>query len=137
VRGSPFFRSVLTFGLLLAVAPLVWRLTHAQERAAKPVAERVPEVSTIRLRLTFSHLPDSLRLLHLGKEVWSALPRTLELERSLSLSYPPEGVDLEFQLQWPENTPCAMRVRLTDPSGREHERTLWGEGKTSDVLTFP
>jgi hypothetical protein len=31
----------------------------------------------------------------------------------------------------------AAQVRLTDPEGTDHVRYLWGEGPTSDVLTFP
>jgi hypothetical protein len=137
VRGSPFLRSLLALALLLAAAPLVWRITHGREASTTAVAEAGPQTKSIRLQVTFTQLPLSFRVLHLGKEVWSATSRTPEIEQNLSIPYPPEGVDLEFELAWPERTVCAMRVQLTDPDGQEYERTIWGEGKTSEVLTFP
>ena len=61
-----------------------------------------------------------------------------EVQETLQLEYPREGIDLEIQVTWPPaEKPAAMRVKITDPDGNEHEKTIWGRGEMDEVLTFP
>ena len=139
MRGSPLLRALLAFLAILSLGYPLWRLTRADEASAVeagPVA--LPTAREIALHLTFSTRPSKLRLLHLGKEVWSAAPPAAEVNHKLSLAYPREGIDLQFQVEFPEGAPlAAMRVQLTDPAGNEREKSLWGTGTIDDVLTFP
>ena len=124
--------------MLLALAPALWRLTHAAEKA-RPSAVVSPTAvrNTIRLHLTFAPRPSSFRVLHLGKAVWSATVGNNEMEQTLEVPFPEQGIDLEFQIAWPEDVVGALRVRLTDPKHREHDKSVWGRGATTEVLTFP
>ena len=139
MRGSPLLRALLAFGLLLLLALPIARLTRAPATAAPPPApaERAP-AGEIQLALTFTVQPTQLRVRHLGREIWATVPTGLDLEQTVSVPFPAEGVDLEFEAKFPEGAPlAALRVRLTDPTGGKHEQTCWGRGEIDEVLTFP
>jgi len=91
----------------------------------------------VHLQIDFTTPPKTFRLLSLGKEVWNESAPGETIEHDLTLAYPKEGVDLQFELSWPENVRSSARVRLTDPQGAEHEKGIWGSGPTTEVLTFP
>ena len=139
MRGSPLFRAAIAFFVLLALGFPLWRLTHAAEASqtpAQPVA--IVQAKAIHLQLDFTLPPKKIQVLHLGKEVWSEDAPPAEMERDVPLVYPDQGVDLQFHIEWPEDAPlAAMRVKLTDPAGDTHEKSLWGKGVVDDVLTFP
>ena len=78
-----------------------------------------------------------MQILHLGKVVWSGDAPAENAETRIEVPYPEQGIELVFSITWPEGAPAAMRVRLRAPSGDEHERTIWGEGETTEVLSFP
>ena len=63
--------------------------------------------------------------------------RASDVTKTLTLAYPKEGVDLAVEVAWPEDVEGALRLRLTDPDGNEHDKTLWGRGKMEEVVTFP
>lgn len=137
MRGSPLFRALVAFGFILLLGLPLARMT----RAAAVVAAVVPHsesVREIRLALTFTVRPTSVRVRHLGKEIWTVQPAEMESEKTVSLLFPKEGVDLEFEAKFSDGAPlAAMRVRLTDPEGGEHEKTCWGRGEIDEVLSFP
>ncbi len=142
MRGSPLLRALLAFGLILLCALPLARLTTARAVRPEPTTPTVGAGSAtlreIQLKLTFTALPSTLRVRHLGKEIWSANPTAPELEQTVQIPFPTEGVDLEFEAKFPDGTPlAAMRVHLTDPDGGEHQRTCWGTGEIDEVLTFP
>ena len=92
----------------------------------------------IHLQLDATTVPKSVKVMHLGKVLWEETTPTAQMEKTLQLPYPEEGVDLRFQIEWPAEGPLAgMRVRLTDPTGTEHEKSIWGQGSAEEVLTFP
>lgn len=137
MRGSPFTRAVIAFAVLLFLGWPLWRLTHVE--AQPPAAETVSAAATlndIRLQLTFTTAPTELAVLHLGKVVWSEPSPGPEIARTLHIPYPKEGVDLQFQMQFPDAL-AAMRIRLTDPDGTERAKTIWGRGAVDEVVTFP
>ena len=47
------------------------------------------------------------------------------------------SVDLAVEVAWPEDVEGALRLRLTDPDGDEHDKTIWGRGVMQEIVTFP
>jgi hypothetical protein len=139
MRGSPLFRAAIALFVLLALGFPLWRLTRATEAPQAPAPPAAaPETKAIHLQLDFTLPPKKIQVLNLGKEVWSENAPATGIERDLPLAYPDQGVDLQFHIEWPEDAPlAALRVKLTDPAGDTHEKSLWGKGVVDDVLTFP
>ena len=139
MRGSPILRAVLVFIALLALAPLLWRLTQpADARGVQQPAAPVPAKNAeTELRLTFSALAKRATIEHLGKAVWSKVTPSAEEEFACQIPWPKEGIELHVVVEWPEGTrSAAVRVRLTAPDGTEHDRSVWGDTTADDVLTF-
>lgn len=138
MRGSPLVRALIAFAVLLALGIPLWRLTHAASAPrTPPAAEESALLHDIHLQLVFTHPPAKIAVRHLGETVWEKGTPGVEIGHDLKLAFPNEGVDLEFAIEWPPETWAAARVRLTDPGGDEHERTIWGRGPAEEVLTFP
>lgn len=139
MRGSPLLRAALAFLAILSLGYPLRRLTKATESA--PVAAATPAPATkgeITLQLTFSTPPKNLRVQHLGQPVWSEAAPTAEMERKVEVVFPKEGIDLQFQAEFPEGTErSAVRIRLTDPEGNDSEKSLWGGASIDEVATFP
>jgi len=138
MRGSPLFRALLAFLGILSLGWPLRRLTSATEAVREQPVAVVVAAKEIGLRLSFTLVPKSVKVLHLEKEVWSETAPTAELERSLTLPFPDEGIDLRFQIEWPDDAPlAAMRVTFTDPADDAHEKSVWSQGSADVVLTFP
>lgn len=136
MRGSPIIRALLAFLALLALAPLLAKVTSAAPRVA--AVETVAPTRKVALALTFTALPKRIVILHLGREVFSKAEPAAEEETTLDIPWPEQGGELLFKVEWPADAPlAAMRVRLTDPRDVEIERSLWGAGPTETVLNFP
>ena len=139
MRGSPLIRALIAFLAILALGYPLRQLTRgdsAPEAEAQPPAQ-VAEVNAVSLQLTFTALPTSVRVLHLGVEIWKENPSSAEIERELKMEFPKEGVDLQFEIEWPGESLAAMRAVLTDPEGNTYEKSVWGSGSVTEVLTFP
>ncbi len=138
MRGSPLLRALLAF---LAILSLGWPLRKLTSATDAPPAAPVPagvEAQEIGLRLAFTLVPKSVKVLHLDTEVWSETAPGAEMEHRLKLAFPDEGIDLRFQIEWPDGAPlAAMRATLTDPAGDAHEKSIWGRGRADEVVTFP
>ena len=138
MRGSPLLRTLLAFLAILALGWPLRRLTTAADAPRAQPKAVVAEAKEVGLRLTFTLVPKSVKVLHLGQEVWSETAPTAELEHKLKLAYPAAGIDLVFQIEWPAGAPlAAMRATLTDPAGDAHEHSVWGQGSTDETVTFP
>ena len=139
MRGSPLIRALLAFVIILLAGYPLWHLTEPGPVAAPVDAPEAPaeQARPIHLEFTFTRPPTAVQVLHLGKEVWSGSALETTAETKIEVPYPEQGIELVFSVNWPEGEPAAMRVRLRTPSGDEHERTLWGEGETTEVLSFP
>jgi hypothetical protein len=136
VTGSPLLRALLAFLAIASAGFPLWKLTRPNASTAPPPA--AVALSVIPVALTFSEVPESCSILHLGKALWTQRMPALEVQETLQLEYPREGIDLEIQVTWPPaEKPAALRVRITDPDGNEHEKTLWARGEMDEVLTFP
>ena len=138
MRGSPLLRALLAFLAILALGWPLRRLTGAADAPREQPKAAVVEARDVGLRLTFTLVPKSLKVLHLGQEVWSETAPAAEMERTLKLAYPAAGIDLQFQIEWPADAPlAAMRASLTDPAGDAHEKSVWGQGSVDEAVTFP
>lgn len=138
MRGSPLLRALLAFLAILALGWPLRRLTTAADAPRAQPQAAVAGTQEIGLRLTFTLVPKSVKVLHLGQEVWSETVPVAELERTMKLAYPAAGIDLVFQIEWPADAPlAAMRATLTDPAGDAHEKSVWGQGSVQETVTFP
>jgi hypothetical protein len=141
MRGSPILRALVALLALLALAPLLWRITHpvAAARGVQSQAMAAPEKkSLVEGRLSFSTAATRVTIEHLGKDVWSKASPALDENFSAEIPWPKEGVELHVVVIWPEGTRnAAMRMRLTGPDGTEHDRSVWGVANADEVLTFP
>ncbi|MEO6784815.1 MAG: hypothetical protein ABI318_01675 [Chthoniobacteraceae bacterium] len=138
MRGSPILRAVLVFVALLALAPLLWKLT--QPAVARIVPQPRPQVkrATVEGRLNFSTAATCVVIQHLGRDIWSKASPALAENLSVEIPWPKEGIELHVLITWPGGTRnAAMRVRLTAPDGTEYDRTVWGDATADEVLTFP
>ena len=139
MRGSPLIRALIAFLIILVLGVPLWRLTRAEsdQDAPVPPAPSAPADSAVRLQLTFTSVPTSVKVLHLGQEVWRVESPAQDVEKELRMEYPKEGVDLQFDVEWRGDALAAMKVVFTDPEGTPHEKSVWGRGSVSEVLTFP
>ncbi len=138
MRGSPILRAVLVFLALLALAPLLWKMTRPVLADAAPKPQ--PQVKSARVegRVNFSTAATHVTIQHLGREVWSKASPAMTENFSAEIPWPKEGIELHVLVAWPEGThTAAMRVRLTAPDGTAYDRTVWGDTTADDVLTFP
>ena len=139
MRGSPLLRAFLAFCCIAALGWPLWRLTHPAEATATP-ATTLPEAAAkaIDLQLEFTAVPKRFEVRHLEEAVWTEDAPQVSMERNVPLAFPEKGVDLVFHIEWPADAPlAAVRVRLIDPAGDTHEKSVWGQGTVDEVLTFP
>jgi hypothetical protein len=138
VRGSPLLRAFLAFCLIAAFAWPLWHLTHPMQVVAAAPAQARAENKDIGLQMDFTVLPKRFVVRYLEKDLWTETAPQASMEHQLSLVFPDKGVDLVFHIEWPDDAPlAAARVRLTDPAGDTHEKSVWGQGTVDEVLTFP
>ncbi len=139
MRGSPLFRALAALLVLLALGVPLWRVTHARQTSRSPDAlPNGPPAKEVSMQLDFTLLPRTVAVLYLGKELWSSRTPQPELRGVLRIPWPAEGVDLRFQIDWPDRAPlAAARIRVIAPDGTAHERTLWSKGPADEVLSFP
>jgi hypothetical protein len=55
----------------------------------------------------------------------------------LRLPIPREGIDLSLEIEWQGSDNAAAKLVVSHDDNDPVERTVWGNGKASDVLTFP
>ena len=138
MRGSPIFRAALVFVALLALAPLLWKLTRPTAAQANPKPQPEAKRAMVEARLNFSTAAARVVIQHLGRDVWSKDSPSLSENFSAEIPWPKQGVELHALVKWPEGTrDAAMRVRLTAPDGTEYDRSVWGDATADDVLRFP
>lgn len=138
MRGSPLLRALLAFLAILALGWPLSELTSASD-APRALPQAVATAAReVGLKLNFTLLPKSVKVLHLSQAVWVETAPQAEMEQTLQLTYPAEGIDLQFQIEWPAEAPlAALRVTLTDPAGDAHEKSIWGQGSVEEVVPFP
>jgi hypothetical protein len=139
MRGSPILRALVALGILLALGWPLHRLLSADEngRGGGPwLTQKLEQKRPVHLQVSFTAAPAALRVLSLGEAVLNETKPAIEVERDLTVAFPKEGIELEFEIDWPEGARNAAKVVLTDPEGAQHTGFVWGSGKTTEVLTF-
>lgn len=138
MRGSPLIRALIAFCFLAALGWPLWHLTHATEIPDAPAAEVEAQAAATSLQVEFTAVPKRFVVTHLEKEVWAENAPQASMDHELSIVYPEKGVDLIFHIEWADDAALsAARVRLTDPAGETHEKSVFGKGTVDEVLTFP
>ena len=135
MKGSPLLRALIAFVLIALAGVPLWKLTRADATLAAPV--QAEAATKVTLRLTFSIPPEKFEVWHLMDILWADAARTTDVTKTLTLAYPKEGVDLAVEVAWPVDVEGALRLRLTDPAGDEHDKTVWGRGEMKEIVTFP
>ena len=136
MKGSPLLRALIAFVLIALAGVPLWKLTTVDGAVAAP-AQAEASAGPVSLRLTFSAPPENFAVSHLGKVVWAGASHGTDESGDLALPFPKEGVDLVVKVKWPGEAEGAVRLRLTDPDGNEHDKTVWGRGEMEEVVTFP
>ena len=137
MKGSPLLRALLAFAVIALAGVPLWKLTRGGDAVAAPARTAAADAQ-LPMRLTFSVAPRSFSILHLGAVLWADGTHGTDVTKTVALAYPKEGVDLLVKVVWPTDAgDAALRVRLTDPDGGEHDKTIWGRGEMEEVVTFP
>lgn len=138
MRGAPLIRAFIAFCVIALLGWPLWHLTRATEAVAAPAVSAPAEASVTGLQVEFTTAPRRFSVRHLDKEVWTETQPQAAMDRDIPLVFPEKGVDLVFHIEWAEDAPLsAARIRLTDPTGETHEKSVWGKGTVDEVLTFP
>lgn len=133
MKGSPLLQTVL-LALGLAVAGLpVWLLTRPHGRAA-PVVSVAPVAGDREAELSVTATsPAELTLALSGTAIWhSGAPATAF---SGTLRLPEEPVDLVATVAWTDSVATqAVRIRIMRDGETLADSSLWGSGKTTEVV---
>jgi hypothetical protein len=137
MRGSPLLRVLLVVIALLAVLwPLRSLTTHrAGSQPALAHTAAAPE-SNVHLALTSTSFPFTFEVSHLGKTIWKGEAGENSTVRNVTMSFPPEGIDLLVDAKWQGEKQGAVKLDVTVNDGDTMTKTLWGNGSVNGVLTF-
>jgi hypothetical protein len=136
MRGSPLLRVLLVVIALLAVLwPLRNLTTHRAQSPSTPETTAAPE-SNVHLVLTSTSFPFTFEVSHLGKTIWKGEATESSSAHDVTMTFPPEGVDLLVDVKWQSDKQAAVKLDVTADNGDAITKTLWGAGSVSGVLTF-
>jgi hypothetical protein len=136
MRGSPILRAgLILFAFLLLLLPLR-KLTSSRANSASVVAPPAAPAASFHLTITSTSVPFRFEISHLGKTVWKGASDESSSSKSLTMSFPPEGIDLGVQASWPEAKEAAIRIEVTRGDNAPIIKTLWGNHRVDDVVTF-
>jgi len=136
MRGSPPLQAVLVVIVLLFLLFPLRRLTE------RVVANQTPAVTIqkppehVRLSLKTTATPFRFQITFLGRTLWAENATIPELGKDVNIEFPKEGIDLVVDATWDTQAVVALQISVSSPDGTSLEKTLWGRGKISDVVTF-
>ena len=135
MRGSPLVQAALVIlGLLLLLFPL-HSLTERHTAATAPTATPRPTKHVqLSLRTT---APCRFTISYLGRPVWEGanVSGEKEIKKEVDIDFPKEGIDLVVDVTWETKELAAAEISIA-VDGNEMQKTLWGQGSASDVVTF-
>ena len=135
MRGSPLVQAVLVVAVLLLLLIPLHRLTQREQTPpVQPVASVAPKQIHLAIRTTA--VPVRFEITFLGKTLWAEEATTPEMEKDFDLDFPKEGIDLVLDATWETKALAAMEITLSLPDGTAIRKTLWGQGRANEVLTF-
>ena len=140
MQGSPLIGTAIILALLALMLIPLRKLTTAQTASPAPanVVEASAKAAPVHLELESSHAPFSYEISHLGKIIWKGDAMDKDVQSDVAMEFPKEGVDLQIAVSWPgDSSREAIKLAVTADDDPTVEKTLWGETKIDDVLTFP
>jgi hypothetical protein len=136
MRGSPPIQAALVVMVLLLLLIPLHRLTkrvNASETLAPAV---VKPTEHVHLGLKTTAAPFRFQISYLGRTLWAGEATGAELEKDVDIDFPKEGIDLAVDATWENPALVALQISVSPPDGTALDKTLWGRGKISDVVTF-
>jgi hypothetical protein len=138
VTGSPLVRALVALGVLLLLLVPLRSFTTARAKPAVVAPSATPAAETLaHLEIVSTKTPFTYAVSHLGKIVWQGTAAASPVETDVRLSIPPQGIDLSLSVTWNESGEAAAKLVVTHDNNDPVERTVWGDGSASDVLTYP
>jgi hypothetical protein len=135
MRGSPLVQAVFVVAVLFLLLIPLHRLTQREQRPPEqPVVSVAPKQVHLAIRTTA--VPCRFQITFLGKTLWAEEASTPELAKDFNIDFPKEGIDLVVDAKWETKALAAIEITLLLPDGTAINKTLWGQGTASDVLTF-
>lgn len=136
MKGSPLLRTAVVVAVLLLLMLPLRSLTNARATAAAPAVSAPSAPANVRLTVTSTSIPFQFQVSHLGQTIWVGNSSDHTSFKTVTMAFPPEGVDLTVQASWQTQTEGAIRLDVTAGDRSPISRTLWGTGEVDDVLTF-
>lgn len=136
MRGSPLLRAGIMLFALLLLLPAVRSLTNCGGLVTTTATAEPEAAQPVRLTITSTVFPFHFAVSHLGRIIWQDQSTAASSAKTVTLRFPPQGIDLLVQASWPEKREGAVRVEVVPPAGAPIAQTLWGNGAVDDVLTF-
>jgi hypothetical protein len=139
MTGSPLLRALVALGILLLLIVPMRSFTSARARQAVPAApSATPAKETLaHLEIVSTKAPFTYAVSHLGKVVWQGTSAASPAAADVKLPIPSQGIDLSLSVTWSEPGEAAAKLSVTHDDNDPAERTIWGDGSASDVLTYP
>jgi hypothetical protein len=137
MRGSPLLRVLLVVIALLAVLWPLRSLTNHRAESPSTLPQTVAKSeSSVHLVLTSTSFPFTFEVSHLGKTIWKGEAMESSVARDVTMTFPPEGIDLVVDAKWQGEKQTAVRLDVTVDGSNAMTKTLWGTTGVSGVLTF-
>jgi hypothetical protein len=135
MRGSPLAQAVLVVAVLLLLLIPLHRLTQREQRPPEQPVVSSPQ-KQVHLAMRTTAVPCRFKITFLGKTLWAEETTTPELAKNFEIDFPKEGIDLVVDAAWDTQALAAIEITLSLPDGTAIQKTLWGQGTASEVLTF-
>jgi hypothetical protein len=137
VTGSPLVRALVALGVLLLLLVPLRSFTTARAKPAAAAPTATPAAETLaHLEIVSTRTPFTFAVSHLGRIVWQGAAAS-PAKTDIKLPIPPQGIDLSLSITWDGPGEAAAKLIVTHDDNDPVERTVWGEGAASDVLTYP
>ncbi len=138
MKGSPLLQVI---GLVFVLALLAFPLRYLTSAARNETPQANPAVITsdlkqVELKLVSSAVPYTFEIGFLGKPLWTGTAQRATETKTVQIQFPPEGVDLTVDAHWTSTGISALQLTVTPGDRPPLSRTLWGDGKVSDTITF-
>jgi len=136
VLGSPLVRAAVALAVLLLLLVPLRSFTGARPPVAATVVAATPE-TTAHLEIVSTKSPFTFSVGYLGKPIWHGTSDGPTTASDVKLPIPKEGIDLSLDVGWTGPETSAAKLVLSHDDNEPTERTVWGSGQASDILTFP
>lgn len=131
-------RALVALGVLLLLLVPLRSFTTARTKPAAAAPSTTPAAETLaHLEVVSTKAPFTFAISHLGKIVWQGTAATSPAATDVKLPIPSQGIDLLLSVTWSEPGEAAAKLIVTHGNNDPVERTVWGDGSASDVLTYP